>query len=223
MKKCICVFLSVMTVILFTSCSGNKLEKTSFNDTQKQYSDSADRISKFLETNLKEEQYEFESDYYDSTSLGSMYFNNKDKNERVFLELYNNDGGFAFEDSNDELGYEQYYISVYREYDEIDDRLELDSITLKVISMFLSDILPEPITEEELDTSFEKFKEDLVIPDFEKEYTTHRPLVSKQFDIDLIHIRYKLNYTYFSSDDNNYSEEIILGGEGYNNYTNISS
>lgn len=201
---------SIILMLLFTSCAyvpGKDLKKISNEQLKEDFNRYVTDAQEYMNDNIIKD-VDFEYDFsYDS---GSIYFRGKDC--YMYFNLYlDRENPFG----NDyELGIEKYNITYQRDFDAIEDLLSTQIPSFKIMSMLLSMVTGEAVSEEEVVTYFSELKENVKIPDFDESHNQDELInIYEHFKDE--YINYYVNYKPYTNQG--FSEVIVLGrgGNGY--------
>lgn len=211
MKRKLCIILSVVLLLLLYSCGFVTNKKVSIEETKKHFSRYVDDVKDCIEEHEIKEvnfDYNFYKDGFGTISFYCEYF-------YLYFDLYN-DRENLFGD-NSEFGLEKYRISYQREFLDADDILNTQNPSFKVLSVLLSDITEETVTEEEIKTFLSKIKENTKVPNFDNTVKQEN-LISYKTVLKGQRVDYFLNFRPIR--DGVFTEVIIFGDNG-TGYTKI--
>lgn len=211
MKKILCIILSVLLILSLASCNYSKsVKRISVEETENHFNEYVEDIANCME------KYDIKGDYEYSFEDDSGYILFSNEYLTLSISLYNDRFNPFGEDF--ELGYEKYRVHYQTSISEADDMLDTDNPAFKIIPVALSNITGTTVTEEEVKEYFEEIKENTKVPHINSD-EEQDDIIEIDSDFKDMHMSYSLSYvkgiTWF------FSEVIVFGGEGYNNYTNV--
>lgn len=201
MKKFICVFMSLVLMMLFVSCDFRKLKDTSIEETEVHFNTYLEHVKSYLKQNSIDYYYY----YYFEDGYGTIniFFDNGEVNNNIYIRLYN--------DSNRE----RYYVQSQIHYKDINNILNIKKIEYELLYIVFSHITENTVTKDEFYYSLLQIKNNLNIPYYDTTETQWH-LTNCSLDVNDVHIRYELSY--FPREDFKYTETLIFGGDAYQNY-----
>ncbi|MGN0501931.1 MAG: hypothetical protein ACI4HN_03305, partial [Ruminococcus sp.] len=144
-----------------------------------------------------------------SNTVGNIYLHFKND---ALINIYLANSG-----NSDTKGYETYSLLYVNDFSNEDNILSLDNSPISIFSVFLSNILNENITQNEVNLFLQEFKNSIGTPSFDENEIIEK--FEKDTHFRKIPVKYRLNHQILDGGIEHYIEEIYFGEIG-DNYTN---
>lgn len=208
MKKIICLLLCVLSIIICSACSlSGNAKRISVEETEEHFNKYVADIDECINLNGIDDYDKYEYSFPDT--VGNIYLHFKND---ALINVYIANSG-----SNDTKGYETYSVLYVNDFSNEDNILNLDNSPISIFSVFLSNILNENITQNEVNLFLQKFKNSIGTPSFDENEIIDK--FEKDTHFRKIPVKYRLNHQILDGGMEHYIEEIYFGEIG-DNYTN---
>lgn len=201
-KVSLSLIFSAVTALIFSFCFfEDNAKRIPVEETEEHFYEYVSGMEDLTEENEIDDRsftYHYEDDSgsilleYDDCSLDFNLYNYR---ENLFGEDY-------------EQGIEKYNIIYAREFENVEDILNAENPTFKILSFYLSKVTQTTVSEERSAQLFTELKEKADVPEFDK---TKRQDEFVKFEIDFEgqDTKYSLNYS--ANGGGKYRECIIIG------------
>lgn len=208
MKKIICLLLCALSIIFCSACSlrGNA-KRISVEETEEHFNKYVADIDECIRLNGIDDYDKYEYSFPDT--VGNIYLHFKND---ALINIYLANSG-----NSDTKGYETYSLLYVNDFSNEDYILSLDNSPISIFSVFLSNILNEKITQNEVNLFLQEFKNSIGTPSFDENEIIEK--FEKDTHFRKIPVKYRLNHQILDGGIEHYIEEIYFGEIG-DNYTN---
>lgn len=208
MKKIICLFLCALSIIFCSACSlSGNAKRISVEETEEHFNKYVADIDECIRLNEIEDYDTYDHSF--SNTVGNIYLHFKND---ALINIYLANSG-----NSDTKGYETYSVLYVNDFSNEDNILNLDNSPISIFSVFLSNILNENITQNEVNLFLQEFKNSIGTPSFDENEIIEK--FEKDTHFRKIPVKYRLNHQILDGGIEHYIEEIYFGEIG-DNYTN---